>query len=383
MLGSSVVASRQPAALPEQRPDRVGEEPDQVGQGDHRRLSSEPGSGRARRPRVRRSAPRAAARAPRRAARVEAERSGRPCRREVRRCRTAAEGGDGRLVADRRPSAVRAVCVQGVQQLTDRHRRRAVRAGARVRAAVDHHQVLLGGHDRVQQQLPVLAARVAIADPGLGGEHVVPVRARSARKDAVVDAEQAHHPVRHRPHRHAWCTWSACRSGSWPGSAGRGTRRRAAPQLGQAQHDVCAAALGAPRRVGRARRTRGRAASCRWRGRGQPLDAPLGPARPSPAPAVIGGRRRRTVRSGDTLGQPADQIDVGGVHVVQRQRGADEVVARPRPSPRRAAAGPARPPRCSARSRSMPVRRPVVRVQAPAHAGWPRPVRAAVPGPRR
>src|SRR5690606_20260653 len=60
----------------------------------------------------------------------------------------------------------------GVEQLPERHRGRAAGAGALVGARVHHDQVLGGGADRVEEQLAVLAARVALADQGVAGEQV-------------------------------------------------------------------------------------------------------------------------------------------------------------------------------------------------------------------
>ncbi len=92
--------------------------------------------------------------------------------------------------------------VDGVEQLADRDRRRAFGVGALVAAGVDHDQPVRGGQQGVQQQLAVLAAGVAVADEGVGQRHVVAVAGRDAREDAVVEAQQADHPVRHRAHRH-------------------------------------------------------------------------------------------------------------------------------------------------------------------------------------
>jgi hypothetical protein len=57
--------------------------------------------------------------------------------------------------------------------------------------------VLAGRAQRVEQQLPVLAARVALAEVGVAGEDVVAVRDAAARERAVVEAQQAHDAVRH------------------------------------------------------------------------------------------------------------------------------------------------------------------------------------------
>src|SRR5438034_1014496 len=65
--------------------------------------------------------------------------------------------------------------VEGVEQLAERYGRRDRGAGAVVGAGVDDDQVVLGGADRVEQQLAVLTAWVALADPRVAGEHVVAV----------------------------------------------------------------------------------------------------------------------------------------------------------------------------------------------------------------
>ena len=58
-----------------------------------------------------------------------------------------------------------------------------------------------GGEQRVEQQLPVLGPRVALADVRVVEQQVVAVARRLAREHAVVEAEQADDAVRHRPHR--------------------------------------------------------------------------------------------------------------------------------------------------------------------------------------
>jgi hypothetical protein len=62
--------------------------------------------------------------------------------------------------------------------------------------------VLAGSEDRVEQQLTVLAARVALAEAGVAGEDVVAIGARVAGERTVIEAEQADDAMRHRTHRH-------------------------------------------------------------------------------------------------------------------------------------------------------------------------------------
>ena len=84
------------------------------------------------------------------------------------------------------------------------------------------------GQQRVEEQLAVLAARVALAGERRAAEDVVAVDRVAAREDAVVEADQADHPVRHRAHRHHRADGEACRCGSWRGSGGRPAATRAA-----------------------------------------------------------------------------------------------------------------------------------------------------------
>ena len=92
--------------------------------------------------------------------------------------------------------------VEGVEQLAERYGGWAQLTGRLVGPAVGDHQLLARGQDRVEHQLPVLAAQVALAGERGAREHVVAVDRGGAREDTVVQSEQADHAVRHRPHRH-------------------------------------------------------------------------------------------------------------------------------------------------------------------------------------
>ena len=92
--------------------------------------------------------------------------------------------------------------VEGVEQFGQRHRGRALLAGVLVGAGVGDDQLLGGRADGVEQQLPVLGADVALTGHRVAGQHVVAVDHAEPREHAVVEADQADHPVRHRPHRH-------------------------------------------------------------------------------------------------------------------------------------------------------------------------------------
>ena len=91
--------------------------------------------------------------------------------------------------------------VDGIQQLADGDGRRAGGVGALVVAAVGDDQALGGRQQRVEQQLAVLAARVAVAQLGVLEHQVVTIARGLAREGAVVETEQADHPVGHRAHR--------------------------------------------------------------------------------------------------------------------------------------------------------------------------------------
>ncbi len=92
--------------------------------------------------------------------------------------------------------------VEGVEQFGQRYRGRARLTGVLVGAGVGDHQRLGRRADRVEQQLAVLGADVALTGHRFAGQHVVAVDHADPREDVVVEADQAHHPVRHRAHRH-------------------------------------------------------------------------------------------------------------------------------------------------------------------------------------
>ena len=92
--------------------------------------------------------------------------------------------------------------VEGVEQFGQRHRGRSLLAGVFVGAGVGDHELLAGCADGVEQQLPVLGTNVALAGHRVAGEHVVAVDNAEPREHAVVEPDQADHPMRHRAHRH-------------------------------------------------------------------------------------------------------------------------------------------------------------------------------------
>ena len=92
--------------------------------------------------------------------------------------------------------------VEGVEEFGQRHRGRSLLTGVFVGAGVGDDELLGRGADRVEQQLPVLGTDVAFAGHRIAGQHVVAVDDAEPREDAVVETDEADHPVRHRAHRH-------------------------------------------------------------------------------------------------------------------------------------------------------------------------------------
>ena len=112
------------------------------------------------------------------------------------------KGCNGCLTTSRSRTLLGRGDVERVQQLGERDGRRPVLARVLVGAGVGDDELLGGRADRVEQQLPVLGADVAFTGHRVAGQHVVAVDDAQPREHAVVEADQAHHPVRHRAHRH-------------------------------------------------------------------------------------------------------------------------------------------------------------------------------------
>ena len=92
--------------------------------------------------------------------------------------------------------------VDHVEQLAERHGRRAGRVRALVAAGVGDDEVIGRGEHGVEQQLAVLAAGIAVAHARSPLDDVVAVRRGPAGEHPVVEAEEADDAVRHRAHRH-------------------------------------------------------------------------------------------------------------------------------------------------------------------------------------
>ena len=206
--------------------------------------------------------------------------------------------------------------VERVEQLAERHRRRHRRAGALVGSGVGDDQVVAGGADGVEQELAVLAARVALADPRVAGEHVVAVADALPREHAVVEAEQADDAVGDRAHRHeradgerAGAEARSCRP------AGEGAVEQGA-NVGQAER--CGAACCGFRDVAELR------AQLRFlpgrvvRRRGEAQDGVLEAGRPLLGGVASGHELLRRGEPVDQLCEASGQVDVGAVDVVER-----------------------------------------------------------------
>ncbi len=189
---------RQPDPLAQELLHRVLDERDQVVERDdpvRRRAGAAARRGTARVP------PSARRRRPRPASSARSKLNGPAASAPVRSCagRTAAAGAAPRPARGASGPAVAATASSSSPSGTAG---RPPGAGALVGAGVHHDEVLGGRADRVEQQLAVLAARVALADERVAGEQVVAVGHARAGEHAVVEPEQADHAVRHRPHRH-------------------------------------------------------------------------------------------------------------------------------------------------------------------------------------
>ncbi len=150
------------------------------------------------------------------------------------------------MLTDRTVVGRRDCPVQGVQQFTDRHRGWTLGAVARIGAAVDDHEVFLGGHDRVQQQLAVLTAWIGISDPFIEGEQVVPQWARPPREQPVIDAQQTDHAMgdgTHRVQRRDGQGAGAEVGSSWPARGGCQPTGRPHPGEPRAVLSLCPPAV--------------------------------------------------------------------------------------------------------------------------------------------
>ena len=139
---------------------------------------------------------------------------------------------------DALPDLLRGGHVEGVQQFVQRHRGRTRLPRVLIGPGVGDDQLFGGRADGVEQQLPVLRTDVAFAGHRVAGQHVVAVDDAEAREDAVVETDQADHPVRHGPHRHHRAHGQGSGAEVGPGRASGQVLVEQRPDVGQPQRRV-------------------------------------------------------------------------------------------------------------------------------------------------
>ena len=185
---------RQPQLLPQEVPRRVAEEVDQVGQGHVGDLwwgqgcLEHPGRGRWWPAQRQGTCQRIL---------VVAERV---CGHQRPRCEVAGIERLQRVPDDQFGHLAPGDDGESVEQLAHGYRRRLGAVRAQIAARVGDHQVIGGRHDGIQEQLAVLGGGIALAHSRQPGGDVISVRVGMAWEHAVVQPEQADHPVRHCPH---------------------------------------------------------------------------------------------------------------------------------------------------------------------------------------
>ena len=212
--------------------------------------------------------------------------------------------------------------VQGVEEFGQRHCGWARLPGELVGPGVGDHQGLGGRAHRVQQQLTVLGADVAFPGARFPGQRIVAVDHADPREHGVVQPGQAHHPVRHRAHRHH----RADRQGPGPEVGPGGPARQLPAQqllhVGEPQH-----------RVGARSRTGDDVVELAFQladlpgvivgDLGEQRDALGQPGEPVAQRPGAGQRADHVLEPVDEFGQPARQLDPVAAHVVERKGGVD------------------------------------------------------------
>ena len=216
-----------------------------------------------------------------------------------------------------------------VEEFAEGDRRRARGTGVLVGARVGDDEGLLSRHHGVEEELAILAARIALAGDRRPCKGVVAVGSARAREDAVIEPDETDDAVRDRAHRHH----RADRQG-----AGAEVRARGPPAQVLAQQRV-QIRQPKPRRPAPSRSRRVDASELgRELGElprlvaphvGEPQDA-LTQGR-DPVGSVLAGPQRRqgAAQAVDELREATGEIDVGAVEVVQGQRRAEVVVITP------------------------------------------------------
>ena len=232
---------------------------------------------------------------------------------------------DGEVLAEGAAVAGRGRLVHGVEECSDGNCRRRVEAGAGVPTGVDDHQPLLGRQHRVEQQLPILTARVAVAHPVVASRDVVTVGSAASREHAVVHPEQAHHPVRYGPHGQHGAHGEGARTKVGPGGPASEGIGQQARYVDQRQLGIVVAdRIGDPGQLGvRVPEL----PVVRPRHGGEQVDRLLEDVDPSRGGARLLAGLHHELDPAYAFAEPADQLDVAGVDVVQGQGCAEEVLA--------------------------------------------------------
>ena len=127
--------------------------------------------------------------------------------------------------------------IHHIEQLAHRHGRWAREVGALIAPGVRHHQMVAGRQQRIEEELPVLAPHLGIADPLVARSQVVPVALDVTRETPVVQAQQAHHPVRDGAHGHERAHGQMARAEIGPSGLALQTVGQDRPQVVTAKGD--------------------------------------------------------------------------------------------------------------------------------------------------
>ena len=214
--------------------------------------------------------------------------------------------------------------VERVEELAERDRGRLVVVGVLAAAGVGHDQRLGRGADRVEEQLPVLGADVALTGHRPPGQDVVAVDGLEAREDAVVEPDEAHHAVGHRAHRHHRAHGEGAGAEVAPRRPPAQPVAQQGAYVGVAQAGLVVADAGRdagqlavelrdpPRVVGPAE--------------GEPVHRAAEGGRPVGDGRRGRGRPHEGVQAVDHLREAADEVEVAVADVVERERAAHEPV---------------------------------------------------------